>query len=312
MNAAAEAREPLLDAVARVEELFGGQAIRDAPLGARTTYRVGGRAAVLVEAHDEDELARVAEARAETGMDVLVVGKGSNLLVADAGFKGIAVALGEEFATIAIDARGIVDAGGAVAYPVLARTTAAAGWTGLEWAVGVPGSVGGAVKMNAGGHGSATAERLVSARIVSLSTGLARETAAADLDLSYRHAAVGADEVVTEATFRLEKGNPQASAAEIAEIVAWRRAHQPGGRNAGSTFQNPTGDSAGRLVEEAGAKGLRVGTAEVSSKHANFIQADEGGSADDVYALIGVVRTLVRERLGVELALEVVCVGFDR
>lgn len=312
MSARPDAPRTDPDWVERVEELLGGKATRDAPLGARTTYRVGGRAAVLVEAQDEDDLARVAKARDQTGADVLVVGKGSNLLVADSGFDGIAVALGEGFEAIDIAAGGVVVSGGGVAYPVLARTTAQAGWSGLEWAVGVPGSVGGAVKMNAGGHGSTTAERLVSARLVSLLTGGAAVVATADLGLSYRHSAVGADDVVTEATFRLGKGDPQASAAQITEIVAWRRAHQPGGRNAGSIFQNPVGDSAGRLVETAGAKGLRVGSASVSTKHANFIQADQGGSADDVYALIGEVRELVFRRLGVELATEVVCVGFGR
>ena len=297
---------------ARLEELLGDRVSRDAPLGARTTYRVGGRAAVLVEANDEDDLARIAKGADATGPPVLVVGKGSNLLVADAGFPGTALALGEKFAAIDVGEDGTVVAGGAVAYPVLARAATRAGWTGLEWAVGVPGSVGGAVKMNAGGHGAETAERLVSARVVSLATGDARVVAASDLDLSYRHSAVAADDVVTEATFRLDKGDPQAAATRISEIVAWRRAHQPGGRNAGSIFQNPVGDSAGRLVEAAGAKGLRVGSAEVSTKHANFIQADEGGSADDVYALIEKVRDLVARRLGVELKIEVVCVGFGR
>jgi UDP-N-acetylmuramate dehydrogenase len=306
------ASKAVLEVVARVEELLGEKASRDVPLGARTTYRVGGCAAVFVEANDEDDLARIAKARDATGVDVLVVGKGSNLLIADAGFPGIAVGLGDGFAAIDIAPDGVVVAGGAVAYPVLARTTAGAGWSGLEWAVGVPGSVGGAVKMNAGGHGSETAGRLISARLVSLASGESRQVAAGELELSYRHSVVGADDVVTEATFHLERGDPHASAAQIAEIVAWRRAHQPGGRNAGSIFQNPKGDSAGRLVEAAGAKGLRVGSAEVSTKHANFIQADEGGSADDVYALIAKVREIVFRRLGVELAPEVVCVGFER
>lgn len=304
--------QAVLDAVARLQALFGDKASRDAALGARTTYRVGGRAAVLVEANDEDDLARIAKARDASGMAVLVVGKGSNLLIADGGFPGAAVALGEKYASIDVGPDGTVVAGGAVAYPVLARVTARAGWTGLDWAVGVPGSVGGAVKMNAGGHGAETAERLVSARLVSLSSGAGRVVTASDLDLSYRHSAVAADEVVTAATFRLDKGDRKAAAARISEIVAWRRAHQPGGRNAGSIFQNPVGDSAGRLVEAAGAKGLRVGSAEVSAKHANFIQADEDGSADDVYALIAKVRDLVARRLGVELKTEVVCVGFER
>jgi UDP-N-acetylmuramate dehydrogenase len=312
VNASRAARSGVIDAVSRALELLGDDVLIDAPLGARTTYRVGGNAALLVEANDEADLARVARARGASGLGVLVVGKGSNLLVSDAGYPGIAVVLGEGFAGVAIGDDGTVVSGGAVAYPVLARTTAGAGWTGLEWAVGVPGSVGGAVRMNAGGHGSATAEHLQSARLYSLRTGDARDVAALDLGLSYRHSAVGPDDVVTQATFRLERGDAASSAAKIAEIVSWRREHQPGGRNAGSIFQNPPGDSAGRLVEAAGAKGLRLGSAEVSTKHANFIQVDEGGSAGDVYALIGEVQALVCDRLGVELATEVVCVGFGR
>lgn len=299
-------------ALERAASLLGDRAVRDAPLGARTTYRVGGLASLFVEADDEADLALVAKAREETGLDVLVVGKGSNLLVADAGFVGIAVTLGGGFDRIEVGSDGSVVAGGAVAYPVLARTTGRAGWSGLEWAVGVPGSVGGAVRMNAGGHGSETAERLVSARLVSLRSGESLEARSRDLDFSYRHSAVGPDDVVTEATFLLERGDPDASKAAIAEIVAWRRAHQPGGRNAGSVFQNPPGDSAGRLVEESGGKGLRVGSAEVSNKHANFIQADEGGLADDVRALIDAVAELVLSETGIRLTREVVCVGFDR
>ncbi len=312
MSAGVDAKKELCEAVARVEELLGERATRDAPLGPRTTYRVGGRAAVLVEAKDEEDLARVAEARDETGVDVVVVGKGSNLLVSDAGFPGIAVVLADGFGAVEIDAEGLVVAGGAVALPVLARTTAHEGWAGLEWAVGVPGTVGGGVRMNAGGHGSATAERLVSARLVSLRDGGARVVPSGDLDLSYRHSSVGPDDVVTEASFRLDRGDPKAAAVKIAEIVAWRRANQPGGRNAGSIFQNPAGDSAGRLVEAAGAKALRIGSAEVSNKHANFIQADDGGSADDVRALIEAVREAVRRKTGVALVTEVVFVGFDR
>ncbi len=312
MSAGIEARKKVSEGLTRVEELLGKKATRDTPLGPRTTYRVGGRAAVLVEASDEEDLALIAEARDATGVDVLVVGKGSNLLVSDAGFPGIAVVLADGFDVVEIDAEGLVVAGGAVAYPVLARTTAHQGWSGLEWAVGVPGTVGGAVRMNAGGHGSETAERLVSARLVSLREGGARVVPSGDLDLSYRHSSVGADDVVTEASFRLDRGDPKAAAAKISEIVAWRRANQPGGRNAGSIFQNPEGDSAGRLVEAAGAKGLRIGSAAVSNKHANFIQADDGGSADDVRALIEAVREIVLRETGVSLVTEVVFVGFDR
>ena len=293
------------DAAARL----GPLAVRDAPLGARTTYRLGGRAALLAVVNDEDDLGAVADAVAESGVGVLVVGRGSNLLVAETGYPGLCVVLGRGFETVATGDDAVV-AGGAVAYPALARGTAAAGLTGMEWAVGIPGSVGGAVRMNAGGHGSQTTDRLVAARIVDLRERTDRTARPGDLALSYRRSGVRPDEIVVSASFALAPGDAAESAATIAEIVAWRRANQPAGRNAGSVFQNPPGDSAGRLIELAGLKDLRIGKARVARRHANFIQADPGASADDVYRLLCEVRRLVVERCDVELQVELCLVGF--
>ena len=296
-------------AVAEVVRLLGDRCLVDQPLGARTTYRVGGTAAAFFTVHDEADLAQVARAVRASGVRVLVVGKGSNLLVADAGFPGLAVALGARFATIGLDGS-TVSAGGATDLPVLARRTAAAGLRGLEWAVGIPGSLGGGVRMNAGGHGSDIATRLVRVRVLDLRSGHDEEVDAAALDLGYRRSAVDADHLVVEAEFRLDAGDAGAARAEVDEIVRWRRQHQPGGQNAGSVFTNPPGDAAGRLVEAAGCRGLRWGTAEVSPKHANFIQSRPGGSADDVAALIAEVRRRVRSVTGVDLQPEVRFVGF--
>ena len=297
------------EALARAADLLGDQARRYVPLGPLTTYRVGGAAALFVEARSDEDLARVAAAVGASGAAVLVVGRGSNLLVADAGFAGIAVALGEPYADITLDGT-TVRAGGATALPVLARRTAAAGLRGLEWAVGVPGSVGGAVRMNAGGHGSDVAATLVEVRVLDLASGHDGVVAAADLDLGYRRSALTPTSVVVEAAFALRRGDADAAGAEVAEIVRWRREHQPGGQNAGSVFTNPEGDAAGRLVDVAGCRGLRLGTAQVSPKHANFIQADPGGSADDVAALIAEVRRRVRAATGVALRPELRLVGF--
>ena len=297
------------DVIAEAAQLLGDRARRDEPLGPRTTYRVGGPAALLVEVDTEADLAAVRGAVGTTGVDVLVVGKGSNLLVADAGFPGLAVALGEGFAGIDIDGTRVV-AGGAAALPVVARRTVAAGLTGFEWAVGVPGSVGGAVRMNAGGHGSDVAASLVGVRVVDLRTGEDGDVSAEALHLGYRRSAVAAHQLVVAATLALAEGDPETGARTLSEVVAWRRANQPGGPNAGSVFTNPEGDSAGRLIEAAGAKGLRHGTAAVSAKHANFIQADEGGRADDVRALMDLVVERVRAATGVVLHPETRCVGF--
>lgn len=281
----------------------------DSPIGPRTTYRVGGPAAVLTVPESVDELHVVAAAVGATGLPVLVVGKGSNLLVTDAGFAGVAVVLGEGFAGVEIEGT-TVRAGAAAALPVLARRTGAAGLTGLEWAVGVPGSVGGGVRMNAGGHGSDMRATLRGVRVLDLRSGEDREVPAEVLDLSYRRSRITADQVVCSATFELKAGHPAEAEATIAEIVRWRRRHQPGGPNAGSVFTNPPGDSAGRLIDAAGLKGRRVGTAVVSDKHANFIQADEGGRADDVRRLMEEVAARVYDASGVVLVPETRMVGF--
>jgi UDP-N-acetylmuramate dehydrogenase len=297
------------EALARAAEVLGDLARQDVPLGPLTTYRVGGPASLLVEAHAGADLARVAAAVGASGAPVLVVGRGSNLLVAEAGFPGIAVVLGEPYATVAVEGT-TVRAGGATALPVLARRTAAAGLRGLEWAVGVPGSVGGAVRMNAGGHGSDVAATLGEVRVVDLASGHDGVVAAADLALGYRRSALPPTAVVVEATFGLHPGDAAAATEEVAEIVRWRREHQPGGQNAGSVFTNPPGDAAGRLVDAAGCRGLRLGSASVSPKHANFIQADPGGSADDVAALIVEVRRRVADATGVSLRPELRMIGF--
>jgi UDP-N-acetylmuramate dehydrogenase len=301
---------PTTDVVTRAAELLGDLARRDVPIGPMTTYRVGGSADVFVDVASDDDLLRVAHAVSSTGAPVLVVGRGSNLLVADAGFRGVAVRLGDAFATIDIDGT-TVRAGGAVSLPVLARRTAAASLTGLEWAVGVPGSVGGAVRMNAGGHGAETSETLRRIRRVDLETGADEIVEAAALDLSYRRSNVTSAQVVVSAEYDLAPGDGAASERQIAEIVRWRRDNQPGGQNCGSVFTNPDGDSAGRLVDAAGLKGHRRGTAFVSPKHANFIQADDGGLAADVRDLIGEVQQAVEARFGVRLVPELRMIGFD-
>ncbi|MGA8370883.1 MAG: UDP-N-acetylmuramate dehydrogenase [Acidimicrobiales bacterium] len=297
------------DDLQRLGSALGSLAHRDHPLGALTTYRVGGTARLYVEPADEAELGAVARALDGRDVPVLVLGKGSNILVADRGFGGLAVSLARGFDQVSI-AGASIRAGGAVSLPILARRSASAGLTGLEWAVGVPGSVGGAIRMNAGGHGSDTAHALVSCRLANMRSGVTGDVSLAHLGYAYRHSRLSPADVVVSGTFGLRPGDPQRSLAEIADIVRWRREHQPGGSNAGSVFTNPPGDSAGRLIDQAGLKGRRIGSAEVSQKHANFIQADAGGSADDVRALIDDVRWCVRQRSGVELRTEVRMVGF--
>ena len=301
------------DAIATALSKLGDNASRDQPVGPLTTYRVGGTAAITCSVSTDDDLASVSAAVQASGLPTLVVGKGSNLLVRDGGFPGIAVVLAEGFDHIAIgesgDSATTVRAGGAASLPVVARRTAAASLTGFEWAVGVPGSVGGAVRMNAGGHGSDMAASLRSIRRYNLRSGEDADVAVSELDLGYRTSAIGADDLVLEAVLDLDHGDRERSEQEISEIVRWRRENQPGGQNAGSVFTNPEGDSAGRLIDAAALKGTRVGGAEVSDKHANFIQAGPDATASDIEALIALVKERVREAHGVELEAENRIVG---
>jgi UDP-N-acetylmuramate dehydrogenase len=305
--------------VAAIEVALGDRVERDRSLADLTTYRVGGRSEVFVSVEDHDDLVKIARL---TSSDVatLVVGLGSNLLVADGGFAGIAIRLGDGFAAIEIHESApqggsggatTVRAGGGASLPRVARRTAAEGLTGFEWAVGVPGSIGGAVRMNAGGHGSDIAASLQRVRVLDLQTGHDEVVEVSSLDLGYRRSALGPHQVVEWAELRLQWGDAVGAQAEIDEIVRWRREHQPGGPNAGSVFTNPPGDSAGRLIDAAGCKGTRVGSAEVSPKHANFIQADAGGSADDVVALMLDLQRRVEESTGVRLIAETRLIGFD-
>lgn len=290
---------------------LGDRVSLDGDLGSLTTYRVGGRGALVTAIRSVAELGLIKDALVASGLPVLVIGRGSNMLVSDRGFQGVALVLdAASFSDVELTEAG-VRAGAALPLPALARQSVEAGLTGLEWAVGVPGSVGGGVRMNAGGHGSDIAHHLESATVVDvLAEAAPEEVSLEDMQFSYRRSSVASHHVVVAAGFRLSAGDPDRGRATIREIVRWRREHQPGGQNAGSVFTNPPGTSAGWLIDSAGLKGRRFRSAEVSPKHANFIQADPGGSADDVYELIGLIRDEVRRFHGIDLKTEVQLVGF--
>lgn len=301
-----------LEAVDEAAELLGVSATRDEPLAPLTTYRVGGPAALFARPTGVADLERLADAATSTGLPVLVVGRGSNLLVADSGFAGIAVSLAQLCGDARVDGTEVV-AGAAVALPVLARRAAAAGLTGFEWAVGVPGSIGGAVRMNAGGHGSDIASSLVEVHLFDLRARHHVAMPASALGLRFRGSGLADHQLVLDARLALRVGDQAASEAAIDEIVRWRREHQPGGQNCGSVFVNPVpGEvAAGELIDRAGLRGFAIGTAHVSQKHANFIQATEGGSAADVRAVIDAVRARVADTSGYVMRSEVRLVGFD-
>lgn len=291
----------------------GVEVRRDAPLSQLTTLRVGGPAHLLAVVQQDAHLAAVGEVAVAHGLPWLIIGRGSNLLVPDEGWPGIAIVLGRGYRGIEIGSapspeRPIqVRAGAAEPLPVLAVKLAEAAASGFAWAAAVPGTLGGAVRMNAGAHGGQMRDHLIEVDLFRLRTGMREIWTVDALGLSYRRSHLPDDAVVVSATLELAKGEPDEVRNEIAEIRAWRRANQPLNEpNCGSVFTNPPGDSAGRLVEAAGCKGMAVGGASISTRHANFIITRAGTRAADVHELIEKVRARVAEHAGVDLRPEVV------
>jgi UDP-N-acetylmuramate dehydrogenase len=318
-----EAWEPhadpaVLAAVERACAARGLEPLRDQRLGRLTTLGVGGPAALYVELPDIDAVLSLQQALVGTTAEELplfVLGKGSNTLVADAGVDALVVKLGGGLKWL--DRAGdVVSAGAGEAMPALAAWVAREGLAGLEFAAGIPATVGGSVRMNAGAHGSETAARLVDVTaVLPESSGLVAFRPS-DLAFDYRQSSLPPRSVVVSARWSLTPDDPVAIRGRLDELRAWRRRTQPlRERTCGSVFTNPDGDSAGRLVEAAGLKGHRIGGASVSIKHANFIVAgrdpDTGvpATAADVQALIGAVRAAVLADSGVLLEPEVRLVG---
>ncbi|MBI4883933.1 MAG: UDP-N-acetylmuramate dehydrogenase [Actinobacteria bacterium] len=291
---------------------LGSMAAAQVPLAQYTTYKLGGSAAVFVAPRNDDDLCVLAEVARDTDLPTLVIGRGSNLLIADGGFAGITITLSEMAEWVRFEAEGVAVCA-AMALPVLARRCVSAGLVGFEWAVGVPGAVGGAVRMNAGGHGSDMAASVIGVHLLDLRTTRRGWVDASDLGLRFRGSRIGDHQVVLDARLRLRKGDAVAAEKELAEIVRWRRDHQPGGQNAGSVFVNPIpGElAAAELIDKLGLRGFRIGGAVVSEKHANFIQAEHTCSAADVRAVMEHVRAEVESKLGIVLRSEVRLVGFE-
>jgi UDP-N-acetylmuramate dehydrogenase len=282
------------------------------PLAPLTSFRLGGPASLYLEAESDQDLHGAAEAVAAAGLAWTVIGKGSNLLVSDAGFRGLVLRLGKGYRWAARDGSSL-RAGGAMPLPALAGVALSHGLAGLEFAVAIPASLGGGVRMNAGAHHGSMDRVVEWVEVFSIPEARRSRVAAADAGFGYRHSGLPRGSVVVEATLGLRPGDPGAIRQEMEEARAWRRATQPLAEpNCGSVFRNPEGDHAARLVEAAGAKGLAVGGARVSEKHANFVVASPGATATDVWQLIGKVERLVEERFGIHLAREVQLVGeFD-
>ncbi len=301
--------------VAATLERLGLEVRRDEPLSRHTTFGIGGPADVFVIARSAEDLRRVVVAARDAGAPCFVLGSGSNVLVGDGGVRGVTVAnaarrvgqpqpLGE--------GRVAVTAESGVSFAALARGMARLGLAGIEWASGIPGTLGGAVVYNAGAYGGCLADALREVTLVN-GSDRAERVPAEDLDLVYRGSAltrgIFRDKVVLDATLVLWEGDARALDQRIAELDAKRLAAQPRGRNAGSVFKNPPDRPAWRLIDAVGLRGHRIGDAQISEKHCNFFVNVGQARAADVFALIQLARERVRERFGVELELEVTLVG---
>ena len=297
-----------------IQRRIGVKTSRDEPLSRFTTMRVGGPADLFATVHNAHELRGLVRFARTRGLPHFILGRGSDVVIADAGVRGLVIQVRAEGSRVT-DERYTAEAG--VQMARAATETQRAGLTGLEFGLAIPGTVGGAVWANAGAHDSEVAGVLESARVLD-ALGNEAIVPVAELGLGYRdsrfkHGDPGADaprDLIVEATFRLAPADPDTIKDRLDEIRHWRQAHQPLGLpSAGSVFRNPPGDSAGRLVDAAGLKGMRIGGAAVSEKHANFIVNDQKGTAGDVRRLAEHVRTAVLARHGVALEFEIEFVG---
>ncbi|MEP6639875.1 MAG: UDP-N-acetylmuramate dehydrogenase [Chloroflexota bacterium] len=297
-----------------IQRRIGVKTSRDEPLARFTTMRVGGPADLFATAHNAHELRALVRFARTRELRHFILGRGSDLVIADAGIRGLVIQVRAEGSRTEGETY-TAEAG--VQMARAATETQRAGLTGLEFGLAIPGTVGGAVWANAGAHEAEVAGVLESARVLA-ADGTERIVPAAELGFSYRDSRFktagpvedAARDIVIDAAFRLTAADPDVIKARLDEIRHWRQSHQPLGLpSAGSVFRNPPGDSAGRLIEVAGLKGHRIGGAVVSEKHANFIVNDQKGVASDVRRLAEIVRAEVLARHGVDLRFEIEFVG---
>lgn len=290
-----------------LKEKFGPDCFFDEPAANFTTYRAGGRAEVLVKPGSPGDLGWLAAWCRGSGAPLVVLGRGSNVLVGDRGLPGV-IALTERFSKVELSGTTLTAEAGAL-WDELARSSVAGGLAGLEKTSGIPGSVGGAVRMNAGAFGQETFDRLASIDVLDREGRTATLQRSA-LDFGYRRVDGLEGLIILSARFELEKGDPAVLLQDRSFVLAAREARQPlDFPSAGSVFKRPPGDYASRLIDSAGLKGFRVGGAEVSAKHAGFIINSGGATAADIRAVMREVCSRVQAKTGVELELEQILLG---
>jgi len=285
-----------------------GSAVRfNEPLAPYTSWQVGGPADYFIAPQSVEELAEAVCLGKQFDLPLFVMGNGTNLLVLDGGIRGLVVHVGAAFSYIKRINKGIT-AGAGIAMTTLAMKTADEGLSGVEFAAGIPGTLGGAAIMNAGAFGSYIGERIQAVRLVS-ENGDTAELTKKELSFGYRSSNLPGKGVLFEADLFLEEGRSDESHRLIEGFIAERRRRHPEQPSAGSVFRNPPDMPAGKIIEQAGLKGLKIGGAEVSTKHANFIVNTGGATAADILALMERVRREVKEKFALALQLEVKIVG---
>jgi UDP-N-acetylmuramate dehydrogenase len=294
------------DLRARVSEIRG-RLLANQSLAEFAWFRVGGPAQVFFMPEDEDDLAYVLR-NLPSDIPVTVVGAGSNLIVRDGGVPGMVIRLGRSFSAVAVEDDHCISAGTGALDVMVARAARDAGIAGLAFYSGIPGTIGGALRMNGGAYGAETKDVLIKARGVDRQ-GNIRNYSNAEMGFAYRHCGVPEDVIFTQALFQGRAGNVEEIAAEMADIKRKREASQPRNRTGGSTFKNPPGMSAWKLVDEAGCRGYRVGNAQVSELHSNFLVNLGSATAADIETLGETVRARVKEHSGVELEWEIKRIG---
>ena len=284
--------------------------ICDADMAEYTSFRAGGKAAVLVQPGSAEELREILRFLSAEDVPHFVLGNGTNVLFKDSGYDGVVVRIGKAFEGVDIEGD-VLRCGSGTLLSVVAREALAAGLTGFEFASGIPGSVGGAVFMNAGAYGGELKDVLVSARVISADGSEDRIIPAGDLDLGYRHSILQeTGDIVVEAEIRLSEGDKVKIKETMAELTLKRNQKQPVQYpSAGSTFKRPEGHFAGKLIQDAGLKGLTVGGAQVSELHSGFIINKGGATASDILELMDIVRAKVLNDFDVELEPEVRIIG---
>jgi UDP-N-acetylmuramate dehydrogenase len=285
-----------------------GRLIANAPMADITWFRAGGPAQVLFTPQDEADLAYFLR-YAPRELPVFVIGLGSNLLVRDGGVAGVVIRLGRVFGEIVVEPGHRIRTGTVVPDVKVARAAGDAGIAGLAFYRGIPGSIGGALRMNAGAHGTETKDCLIGARAVDRA-GTIHVLTLADMKFTYRHCGVPGDWIFTEATYQGTPGEPADIQKLMQEVADYREANQPiKERTGGSTFKNPPGNSSWKLIDAAGCRGFRVGGAKVSEMHCNFLINDQGASGEDIEQLGETVRARVKAHSGVTLEWEIIRLG---